>query len=104
MWLGLRSRLDAPVDAASICPAPEGGALLGAFEAKDRESILVPPHQRAACDLTTRLGRGRRIFAKAKAAAARLGCPFGWRLAEVPGVGHDSAGMFSSPQAAQALQ
>lgn len=48
----------------------------------------------------TRLERGRNTFAKAKAAAARLGCPFGWRLAEVPGVGHDSAGMFSSAQAA----
>jgi alpha-beta hydrolase superfamily lysophospholipase len=48
----------------------------------------------------TRLERGRNTFAKAKAAAVRLDCRFGWRLAEVPGVGHDSAGMFSSPQAA----
>jgi len=47
----------------------------------------------------TRLQRGRNTFAKAKTAAARLGCPFGWTLAEVPGVGHDSAGMFASPQA-----
>jgi alpha-beta hydrolase superfamily lysophospholipase len=47
----------------------------------------------------TRLQRGRNTFAKAKAAAATLGCPIGWRLAEVPGVGHDSAGMFASPQA-----
>jgi alpha-beta hydrolase superfamily lysophospholipase len=47
----------------------------------------------------TRLQRGRNTYAKAKAAAATLGCPFGWRLAEVPGVGHDSAGMFASPQA-----
>ncbi len=52
----------------------------------------------------TRLQRGRNTFAKAKAAAEALGCPFGWRLAEVPGVGHDSAGMFASKQAYEALR
>jgi len=51
----------------------------------------------------TRFERGHKTFAKAKAAAVALGCPFGWRLAEVPGIGHDSAGMFDSPQAAAAL-
>jgi alpha-beta hydrolase superfamily lysophospholipase len=54
----------------------------------------------AAAQGPTRLQRGRNTFAQAKAAAVRLGCPFGWSLAEVPGVGHDSAGMFASPQAA----
>lgn len=47
----------------------------------------------------TRLRRGRNTFAKAKEAATKRGCPFGWKIAEVPGVGHDSAGMFASPQA-----
>jgi poly(3-hydroxybutyrate) depolymerase len=46
-----------------------------------------------------RLERGRNAFAKAQAAAQQLGCPFGWRLVEVPGVGHNAALMFSSPQA-----
>jgi hypothetical protein len=50
-----------------------------------------------------RLERGRNTFARAKATAAARGWRFGWRLAEVPGVGHDSAGMFASPQAAMAL-
>jgi hypothetical protein len=51
-----------------------------------------------------RLERGRNTFAKAKAAAATLGCPFGWTLVEVPGVGHDSTRMFDSPQAVAALR
>jgi hypothetical protein len=53
---------------------------------------------------TNRLERGRNTFAKAKAAAAAFGCPFGWTLAEVPGVGHDSAAMFASSQAVEALR
>ena len=32
------------------------------------------------------------------------GGPFGWKIAEVPGVGHDSAGMFASNQAYEALR
>jgi hypothetical protein len=51
-----------------------------------------------------RLERGRNAFAKAKAAAKALGAPFHWKLAEVPGVGHDSAGMFASEQAYEALR
>ncbi len=51
-----------------------------------------------------RLERGRNAFAKAKAAAKALGGPFGWKLAEVPGVGHDSARMFASQQACEALR
>ena len=50
-----------------------------------------------------RLERGRNTFARAHATAVRLGCRFGWRLAEVPGVGHDSARMFESREAAAAL-
>jgi alpha-beta hydrolase superfamily lysophospholipase len=51
-----------------------------------------------------RLERGRNTFAKAKAAAAALDSRFGWKLAEVPAVGHDSAGMFASTQAYEALR
>jgi hypothetical protein len=47
----------------------------------------------------TRLERGRNAFAKAKAAAEQQGWQFGWQLVEVPGVGHNAAMMFSSPQA-----
>jgi poly(3-hydroxybutyrate) depolymerase len=52
----------------------------------------------------TRLERGRNTFAKAKAAAVSLGGAFRWNLVEVPGVGHDSAGMFASKQAYEALR
>jgi pimeloyl-ACP methyl ester carboxylesterase len=52
----------------------------------------------------TRLQRGRNAFAKAKAKAEILGCPFNWAVAEVPGVGHDSAQMFASRQAFEALR
>jgi hypothetical protein len=51
-----------------------------------------------------RLERGRATFGKAKAAAQALGCRFGWQLVEVPGVGHDAALMFSSPQAVAIFQ
>lgn len=52
----------------------------------------------------TRLQRGRNTFAKAEAMAREHGWQFGWTLAEVPGVGHDSGRMFSSSQAAEAFK
>jgi poly(3-hydroxybutyrate) depolymerase len=51
-----------------------------------------------------RLDRGRQTFAMAKAVAESLGCPCRWNLVEVPGVGHDSAGVFASNQAYEALR
>ncbi len=51
-----------------------------------------------------RLGRGRNAFAKAQAASKALGGAFRWKLAEVPGVGHDSARMCASKQAYEALR
>ncbi|MBS0526678.1 MAG: hypothetical protein JSS04_23815 [Proteobacteria bacterium] len=76
-------------------------ALLGA-EDTGTENLSSEPE--AVAQGPTRLQRGRNAFAKAKAAAQALGCPFGWKLAEVPGVGHDSAGMFASDQACEALR
>jgi len=40
-----------------------------------------------------RFGRGQFYFAAAKAEAARLGVPFAWKLATVPGVAHDNEKM-----------
>jgi len=48
-----------------------------------------------------RFGRGQAFFAAAREAAARLGVPFGWRMAFVPGVGHSNAGM--APRAVEML-
>jgi len=40
-----------------------------------------------------RLARGKHYFETAKAEAARLGTPFAWKLATVPGVAHEEAKM-----------
>ncbi len=40
-----------------------------------------------------RLARGHAFFQAAEAAAKRMEVPFGWRLIEVPGVGHSNGGM-----------
>jgi alpha-beta hydrolase superfamily lysophospholipase len=76
-------------------------ALLGA---EDTGTENLSSEAEAVAQGPTRLQRGRNAFAKAKAAAQALGCRFGWTIAEVPGVGHDSAGMFSSQQAYEALR
>jgi pimeloyl-ACP methyl ester carboxylesterase len=47
--------------------------------------------------------RGTRAFHAAERIAKRNGWAFGWKLIEVPGVGHDAAAMFGSPQAVEAL-
>ncbi len=52
----------------------------------------------------TRHARGRHAFQAARAAAESRGWPFGWRLVEVPGVGHDATRMFASPEALGAMQ
>jgi poly(3-hydroxybutyrate) depolymerase len=51
----------------------------------------------------TRIERGRACFALATRLAAEMGCTLGWRLIEVPGVGHSSKAMFSNPRCEQAL-
>ncbi|WP_146011794.1 MULTISPECIES: hypothetical protein [Burkholderia] len=52
----------------------------------------------------TRLARGLHAFQTAQAAARSRGWPFGWRLLEVRGVGHDVARMFASDEAVRAVQ
>lgn len=51
----------------------------------------------------TRFERGERAFHQAEDVARQHGWPFGWRLVEVPGVGHNARSMFASPMAADAL-
>ena len=52
----------------------------------------------------TRFERGQTIYAEAEQAAKQHGWPFGWRLAVVPGTGHNARAMFASDQAFAALQ
>jgi hypothetical protein len=51
-----------------------------------------------------RYSRGLNTFRMAREVAQSHGWKFGWSLAEVPGVGHDSAAMYGSPQAFDAVQ
>ena len=48
--------------------------------------------------------RGLNTFRAVQDVARRRGWKLGWTLADVPGVGHDSTQMFSSPQALDAVQ
>ena len=52
----------------------------------------------------TRLERGRNVFQEAEQAAQQHGWAFNWRLAVVPGVGHNARAMFTSDQAFAALR
>ncbi len=50
-----------------------------------------------------RYARGRHVFQMAEATARARGWDFGWRLVEVPEVGHSARAMYGSPLAAKAL-
>lgn len=50
-----------------------------------------------------RHARGLVVFRMAEALARERGWPFGWRLVEVEGVGHDSRRMFASAECGRAL-
>jgi hypothetical protein len=73
--------------------------LLGA---EDTGTDNLSSEPEAVAQGVNRLERGRNTFAKAKATALRG--PFRWKLAEVPGVRHDSARIFASKQAYEALR
>ena len=75
--------------------------LLGA---EDTGTDNLSSEPEAVAQGVNRLDRGRNAFAKAETAAKELGGAFRWKLAEVPGVGHDSARMFASKQAYEALR
>ncbi len=51
----------------------------------------------------SRYERGREIFRMARETAASKGWPFGWRLVEAPGVGHNSQEMYGGQTALEAL-
>lgn len=51
----------------------------------------------------TRFERGRNVYRAAREMAQSRGWAFGWRLIEVPGVGHTARKMFAAPQALAAL-
>ena len=74
--------------------------LLGREDTRKRW-LAQGPHAQAQGE--NRYVRGTRAFHTAEEVAKRNGWAFGWKLIEVPGVGHDAAAMFGSPQAVDAL-
>lgn len=55
----------------------------------DPNDRYLPRAKEAMAQGEHRFARGKRFFAAAREAAARLGADFGWTLQTVPGVGHD---------------
>ena len=86
---GLRAYLAAPI--AVLLGADDTGT---AHLATSPEAVAQGPNRKA---------RGLAAFSAARAVAKEHGWPFGWTLAEVPGVGHDAAAMFRSSQAMEAV-
>ncbi len=70
---------------------------------EDTGSKNLVENEAAEAQGGTRFARGEGTFHQAEAVARAHGWPFNWRLAEVPGVGHDARSMFASPIAADAL-
>lgn len=71
-------------------------------EDKERDDYL-DTSDAADTQGTTRYERGRNIFEAARAKARAAGWPFGWKLVEAPGVGHNARAMFDNPACDLAL-
>ncbi len=59
----------------------------------DPKHRFLPRAEAAMRQGDFRLARGKFYYETAKAEAARLGAPFAWKIATVPGVGHDNEKM-----------
>lgn len=95
---GTASDTDAAVRAYLAQPVT---VLLGTEDTGTKELAMSPS---AMAQGPNRLARGLHVVCMARDMASSHGWPLGWRLAEVPGVGHDAAAMFSSPQALEAVR
>ena len=107
-------------DTKTAIPFGFGGLGTDAVKEKALRAYLAEPltvllgqddvHQRwlaqgkqARAQGDNRYDRGTHAFHAAEEVAKRNGWVFGWKLIEVPGVGHDAAAMLGSPQAVEAL-
>jgi dienelactone hydrolase len=75
--------------------------LLGTADVKHDRDLNVSAG--AMSQGPNRYERGREFFRAGKRLAEERGWPFGWRLIEVPGVGHSARRMFAADEAAAAL-
>lgn len=91
---------DAPPASMRAYLARPLGILLGGNDTGTKDLATAPE---AMAQGPNRLARGRAAFALAKDVAQSHGWPFGWTLAEVPGIGHNATQMLASPQAAAAV-
>lgn len=67
---------------------------LGGRDTSENRLVMGQAAQRQGAN---RVERGRNVFALGAAAAARLGCPFNWRLVVAAEIGHSSRQMLASP-------
>lgn len=73
---------------------------LGTADLLDKDLDMNAP---AMLQGRTRYERGRNAYTTAERIARERGWPFGWKLVEVEGIGHNAAGMYGGPQAVIAL-
>ncbi len=74
--------------------------LLGTADVRTKELDMSP---QAMAQGPNRYIRGVAAFRAAQQTAQAQGWAFGWRLLEVPGVGHNATKMFASAEAAEAV-
>jgi len=74
--------------------------MIGTADTETDNLSMTPAAKRQG---DTRHARALRVFAQAKAQAEALKLPFGWRLLEIPGVGHSARGMYEHPLAGSAF-
>lgn len=75
--------------------------LLGEQDTGSRNLVM---NDEAEAQGATRFERGQNVFRAARRAANEHGWAFNWRLAVVPGVGHDARRIFASDEALAALR
>jgi hypothetical protein len=112
-WVRPSLDVAAPYGFGGVYPPAEGEAALRRYLAArvtvllgqdDVRSHNLATNEDAEEQGATRLERGRTVFHEAQLAARRHGWAFNWRLAIVPGVGHDARAMLASDQALDALR
>ena len=112
-WVQANLGVPAPYGFANIGGPAQGEAALRRYLARpitvllgrdDTGSRNLSRNDEAEQQGATRYERGQTVFEEAKLAARQRGWPFGWRLAVVPGVGHNARKMFASDAAFAALR